>query len=198
MTQRARGRPSGRADRVSATNILAEALDILDCEGLDALTMRALAIRAGVSPMTIHYHFGDRDGLIKALAEFVYTDIDVPSDRNARAQIESLLGAYWAKVVSHPSLTLAIFNRPQVFPDHARRITECLRGLLEDLGLSSTRSLLWLHILVDYTHGAALATAMSAESSSAPDAAAEQAGTTFSQAVSELLDRIAVRERYEH
>lgn len=187
---RGRGRPPGREEGISPAKILSEALTILDSEGLDALTMRALALRAGVNPMTIHYHFTDRDGLIKALAEQVYADVATPAEGSVRAQVEGLLMAYRMKVVAHPSLTLAIFNRPAVFPDHAKRITDSLGALLQGLGLPPGRALLWVHILVDYTHGAALATAMDAESGAMPPAANEEANATYARAVSELLDRI--------
>lgn len=190
MTRR-RGRPPGRDEGISPARILSEALALLDREGLDALTMRGLAQRVGVNPMTIHYHFKDRDGLIMALADAVYADVAAPAEGDARARIEGLLMAYRMKVVAHPSLTLAIFNRPAVFPDHARRITASLGALLQGLGLSPARSLLWVHILVDYTHGAALATAMDAEGGGMPPAAADgEANASYAQAVSELLDRI--------
>ena len=55
--------------------MLEAALDILDGEGADALTMRALAKRSGVNPMTLYHHFGDQDGLIKALSERVYAGV---------------------------------------------------------------------------------------------------------------------------
>ncbi len=159
MTARGRGRPPVDGKTVSPESILSEALRILDAGGLDRLTMRALAIRVGINPMTIYHHFKDRDGLIRSLAEWVYADVAAPEMGDALARLRGLLTAYYAKVVLHPALTLAIFVRPAVFPDHAKRITVDLISLLSELGLSSQRSLRWTHILVDYTHGAALAVA---------------------------------------
>jgi AcrR family transcriptional regulator len=113
--------------------------------------------------MTIYHHFKDRDGLIKALGDKVYSDVSAPAKGDARARVAGLLEAYRAKVVRHPALTLAIFSRPVIFPDHAKRITVDLTNLLKDLGASPKRSLLWVQILVDYTHGAALAVAVREE-----------------------------------
>lgn len=138
---------------------MSEALAILDAEGLDGLTMRALAMRVGINPMTIYHHFKDRDGLIKALAESVYDDVAAPEAGEALSRAKRLLTAYYAKVVLYPALTLAIFARPAVFPDHAKRITDELTSLLGECNGSSQHSLLWTHVLVDYTHGAALAVA---------------------------------------
>lgn len=132
---------------------------MLDADGLDRLTMRALATRVGINPMTIYHHFNDRDGLIKSLAEWVYADVAAPVKGDTLARVRGLLTAYYAKVVMHPALTLAIFVRPAVFPDHAKRITVDLISLLSEFGLSAQRALRWTHILVDYLHDAALAVA---------------------------------------
>lgn len=159
MTLRGRGRPPSDGKAVSPERILSEALRILDADGLDRLTMRALAMRVGINPMTIYHHFKDRDGLIRSLAEWVYADVAAPETGDVDARLRGLLMAYYVKVVLHPALTLAIFARPSVFPDHATRITDRLISLLSEFGLSSQRSLRWTHILVDYIHGAALAVA---------------------------------------
>nr|WP_272214392.1 helix-turn-helix domain-containing protein [Marinicella sp. W31]MDC2879995.1 helix-turn-helix domain containing protein [Marinicella sp. W31] len=51
------------------------ALDLLDQKGVEAFTMRALAERLKVNPMTIHHHFGGRDGLIDAMSEWSYAGV---------------------------------------------------------------------------------------------------------------------------
>ena len=132
---------------------------MLDENGLDQFTMRALAHRVGINPMTIYHHFKDRNGLIRSLSDRAYSDVAAPETNDTHARLRGLLMAYYAKVVMHPALTLAIFAQPSVFPDHAKRITSGVVILLSGLGLSSQRALRWTHILVDYTHGAALAVA---------------------------------------
>ncbi|MFF4974433.1 TetR/AcrR family transcriptional regulator [Streptomyces sp. NPDC001083] len=49
--------------------IVRAAADVLESEGLDALSTRAVAARAGVFPPTIFRLFGDKDGLLEALGE---------------------------------------------------------------------------------------------------------------------------------
>ena len=129
MTARGRGRPPSDGKTVLPERILSNALSILDADGLDRLTMRALAVRVGINPMTIYHHFKDRDGLIRSLAEWVYADVAAPETGDANTRLRGLLMAYYAKVVLHPALTLAIFARPSIFPDHATRITESLISL---------------------------------------------------------------------
>ena len=158
MIARKPGRPAG-GKTIAKKAILADALALLSSDGVDGLTMRALAVRAGITPMTIYHHFGDRDGLIRELAELVYAGVTVPAKGDALTRAQSLLLGYHAKVLLHPSLTLAIFARPVLFPAEARRITETLISLLREAGLSSERALRWAYLLIDYAHGAALAIA---------------------------------------
>ncbi|TIX89716.1 TetR/AcrR family transcriptional regulator [Rhizobium sp. P44RR-XXIV] len=192
MTQRSRGRPRADEENELPAKILAEALALLDSEGFDRLTMRAVAKRASVNPMTIYHHFQDRDGLIGALADIVYADVVPPSEGAPRFRIEGLLKAYRTRVVRHPDLTLAIFNQSAELPDHARRITDSLTKLLGELGLSPSRALLWVHILVDYTHGAALAAAIGRKNGNSQRVAIDEELGNYERAISELLDRLEV------
>lgn len=189
MSSRGRGRPPAAGKTVSPGQILAEALAILETDGLEALTMRALAVRAGINPMTIYHHFDDRNGLIRALAELAYSDLAAPETGNALERAHSLIKAYYSTVVRYPDLTLAIFARSCLFPERARRITDEVRALLTEHGLSSQKSLQWTHILVDYTHGAALAAAPHPKTASAQPAT-EAGLTDFGLGLAELLETI--------
>lgn len=159
--KRPRGRPPRAEAPVSRDDIVEAALDLLDREGTDALTMRALAKRLGINPMTIHHHFGGRDGLIGAMSEAVYAQVTAPENGTPIDRIGRLLKAYHAQVLRHPALTILIFSRPTVFPQQAERITDEISALLAEVGLPDDRTPLWRDILVDFTHGSALATAMS-------------------------------------
>jgi AcrR family transcriptional regulator len=163
--------------------MVVSALDLLDCEGTDALTMRALAERLGINPMTIHHHFGGRDGLIGAMSEAVYAQVTAPDDGTPIDRIGGLLKAYHAQVLCHPALTMLIFSRPTVFPQQAERITNEISAFLAEVGLPDDRTPLWRDILVDFTHGSALATAMSARGSDC----APQDDQGFTMALTELL-----------
>ena len=140
--------------------MLSIALDFLDAEGVEAFTMRALAERIGVNAMTIYHHFGDRDGLIEAMADHAYSSVCAPSAETSLDRIVALMLTYHAQVLRHPGLTLLIFSRPVVLPKQAQRITDDLSQLLIDTGMASQKSRLWVDILVDFTHGAAVATAI--------------------------------------
>jgi len=62
------GRPQTMA--VSVRDALIDsALRLFAIEGIAQCNMRKIAIAAHTTPAMIHYHFGDRDGLIKAVLE---------------------------------------------------------------------------------------------------------------------------------
>jgi AcrR family transcriptional regulator len=167
--------------------MLLGALDLLDAKGVEAFTMRALAERLQINAMTIYHHFGDRDGLIGAMSERTYRCVSAPTSGLPRSRIKALLLSYHAQVLHHPGLTLLIFSRPAVFPEQARRITEDIAALLAEAGLSPHRSRLWVNILVDFTHGAAVATAMGGQSTSDGLGAEND----YDNALAELLNALA-------
>jgi len=154
---RTRGRPV-QGQGMVREDILAEALVLLDEGTGQGLTMRALASRLGVTPMSLYRHVGDQAGLLRALADRVYAQaLEGPGEGvNERAQICELLIRYHQAVGRYPQLTLAIFATPQAFAGVTREITERLTVLLQRI---TDQPLLWRDILVDHAHGSGLALA---------------------------------------
>jgi AcrR family transcriptional regulator len=60
-------RPQRTATTDIAPRVLEAALDLVNEEGPEGLTVRALARSAGVAPMSIYNHFGDKNGVIDAI-----------------------------------------------------------------------------------------------------------------------------------
>lgn len=154
---RPRGRPVHRKG-VTRDDILATALTLLDEGGGDGLTLRALATRLGVTPMSLYHHVGDHAGLLRALSDRVYAQAleGVGEPAAPREEIQSLLTRYYRAVGRHPQLTLAIFATPEAFAGVTRQITDRLATLLAGV---TAEPLLWRDILVDHTHGSGLALA---------------------------------------
>lgn len=63
---------------LSQERIVAEALALLDAEGLEALSMRALGTRLGAGATSIYRHVASKDELIELVADEVYAEIEVP------------------------------------------------------------------------------------------------------------------------
>lgn len=64
---------AGRTRSESRSRILAAALKLLEREGRDAVTTRAVSAAAGVQPPVLYRLFGDKHGLLDALAEYGFT-----------------------------------------------------------------------------------------------------------------------------
>lgn len=83
---------------------------------------------------------------------------------------------------------MLIFSRPSVFPEQARRITEEISSLLAETGLSAHKAQLWLEIFVDFTHGAALATAAGGRRATSEPAEASRYGAALEELLLCLRD----------
>jgi AcrR family transcriptional regulator len=64
----ARSRTRTRQPRATATvdAVVAAAIELIEQDGADQLTIAAITARTGVSHGAIYHHFGDRDGVIRA------------------------------------------------------------------------------------------------------------------------------------
>lgn len=152
---RSRGRPVSGSG-LSKDEILSAALLLLD-EGAGAgLTMRALASKLNVTPMSLYRHVADHAGLLRALAERVYGELlkDKAFFADHGLEVRRLLVCYYEVVARHPQLTLAIFSEPQAFSGVNQEITDHLTSLLKSLTPSPE---IWTDILIDHAHGNGLA-----------------------------------------
>ena len=65
--------PTSRTTRTSSKKlvptVVQAATDLLENKGVQAVTIRAVAAQAHVSPASIYNHFGDKQGILDAIAE---------------------------------------------------------------------------------------------------------------------------------
>lgn len=178
---RPRGRPA-QGKGVARDDILTIALNLLDEGGRQGLSMRALATRLGVTPMSLYHHVEDRAGLLRALSDRVYGEVLEGTDGtlDRLAEVRALLVRYHDAVGKHPQLTLAIFSEPQAFAGVSRQITERLSSLLAAI---TPEFVLWRDILVDHAHGSGLALVSARGDQVKVDAMREQ----YRQALDRLL-----------
>ena len=67
-------------ERVTLTvdRVVDAGLSLADREGLDGLSMRALASRLGVVPMALYKHVANKDELLDAMVDRVWSEVDAP------------------------------------------------------------------------------------------------------------------------
>jgi AcrR family transcriptional regulator len=68
----------GRKEQLSRERIVAEAVRLLDAEGMEALSMRSLGTRLGAGATSLYRHVASKDELIELVVDEVYAEVDVP------------------------------------------------------------------------------------------------------------------------
>jgi AcrR family transcriptional regulator len=72
--------PKGQSRRrLSRERVLRAAITHADAGGLEALTMRTLAEELGVAPMALYRHIANKDDLVDAMVDVVFSEIDLPA-----------------------------------------------------------------------------------------------------------------------
>lgn len=67
-----------RKEQLSRERIVAEAVKLLDAEGLEALSMRTLGTRLGAGATSLYRHVASKDELIELVVDEVYAEVAVP------------------------------------------------------------------------------------------------------------------------
>jgi AcrR family transcriptional regulator len=69
----------GSRQRLSRERVLQAAIANADAGGLEALSMRQLAEMLGVAPMALYRHVANKDDLVDAMVDVVFSEIGVPA-----------------------------------------------------------------------------------------------------------------------
>jgi AcrR family transcriptional regulator len=116
----------------TATRILAAAADLLETGGTEAVTMRKLAARVGVTPMALYRHFSDREALLAAVADDAFARLgaewsEVAWSGDPDDDLDNALERYLDFAMARPRLYAFLFvdprgearRFPEDFADHA-------------------------------------------------------------------------------
>lgn len=130
------GSRRGRPPRVSRDEVVDSALAIADAEGLDAVSMRAVASRLGVGTMTLYSHVPGRVELIDAMVDRAYADFELPQPDTAwRPALETYARSYWRMLRTHAWLLQINPWRLPLAP-HVFAADEAAYASLADTGLT--------------------------------------------------------------
>ena len=154
---------TGRGIRKGLTQsqVLNEAFAIVDADGPDALTMRALAARLSVAPMALYNHFRDREAILNALAVMVFENLAAQSPygtkqktsrRGWRLRLRQIMLTAETFASQHPHLYRLAMTHPNKPAVGFQLAAEAL-NLLADAGLSRTEALNAFHAFVLMMHG---------------------------------------------
>lgn len=119
--------------------ILDAALTLADEKGLDAVSMRAVAERTGVTPMALYPHVGSKaallDGMLgRLLADMLPSDMATGKPTDWRQRLRTIAHLARGLAHRHPWAAALIFSRPSVAPD-AVRVVDQIYTALRDAGV---------------------------------------------------------------
>lgn len=111
------GRPQ-KHDEATAQSLLDAGEELLVEGGVSAVSVRAVADRAGTTTRAVYALFGSKSGLIEAIAATGYELLGelvraVPRTADPRADLVAVGGAFRAFAIEHPSLFRLTFERVQ-------------------------------------------------------------------------------------
>jgi len=164
-TKKKRGatrRPKARRRRGAPANplqrglIVAAALQLVDREGLKALSMRRLGAELGVDPMAVYYHLPNKQALLDAIVEAVMGSIDLSVDDPSKPVEERILTAahaYRDVLLAHANALPILLAHGPVTPV-AMRPVELLIGILRDAGLPPAEALMGMDVIAGAVRGA--------------------------------------------
>jgi AcrR family transcriptional regulator len=120
---------------LTRARILQAALDLADERGLNAVTMRAVAERLGVTPMALYAHVRDKEGLLDGLVERVLDEVPTPDlSLPWQKRLEALARTVNDVANSHPQAFPLLLTRPAATRG-AVRVREIVYAALFDAGV---------------------------------------------------------------
>jgi AcrR family transcriptional regulator len=142
----------GRAPTLTRDQIAGAALEVIDREGLEALSMRRLAAELGVAAMSLYRYFRDKDELLDAVVEASSRQAEsrVVLAGTWQQQLRTLMGALRRNLTRHPSLVQIRLARPMLTPA-ALRLTEGAMRVLTGAGFPSATAARAYRTLFLYT-----------------------------------------------
>src|SRR6476620_11131748 len=104
---------AGTKPRLSRDLVLAKALELVDAEGLDALTMRRLGQELGRDPMSLYRYAQNRAALLDGVTELVLNELAIiPDDPDWQSQLRRIAKELPVLVPRHPNVVALPVTRP--------------------------------------------------------------------------------------
>ena len=154
------GDPASNGSRkITREAVLAAALEIIDRDGADALSMRRLARALNRDPMILYRHAPNKAALLDGVAETVLAQLDVDaSDPDWAGQLRAVARSYRTLALAHPHVVPLIVTRPLATPLGLRppgtlRPLEDILALLTRAGFSGPDALHIYRALFGFLHG---------------------------------------------
>jgi AcrR family transcriptional regulator len=149
--------------------ISAAALQLIDQEGLDGLSMRRLGTELGVEAMALYHHFRNKGELLDGVMDRMLDEIEW-TERGSLPpliRLRKMFESYRQLAVKHPHAFILLAYR-RFNTEHSFALYERVLDAMADLGLDATHSARYFRMFGYYMNGAGMAEI--ASRATAPDA----------------------------
>jgi AcrR family transcriptional regulator len=140
---------------LTSEDIAATALELVDRDGLEALSMRRLADELGVGTMTLYGYFRSKSELLDALMDVSvsFAGAELPGDAEPwRDRVTALARTMRDWLESHPALVQIRLQQTMTRPSQFAVTERAMQALL-DAGLDRTEAARAFRILFTYVFG---------------------------------------------
>ena len=143
--------------------VIAEALAVISADGVQALSMRALAGRLGVVPGALYRHVRSKEQLYDLILDNVLAEVDCQPDHSLdwAGQVTALAQRLRAVLENHPGIAGLLKTRDPLSP-HSLALAEAFLAPLHAAGMAERQTALAFRLIYDYTLGFALSDRTSA------------------------------------
>jgi AcrR family transcriptional regulator len=152
--------PAAAKDRkITREMVMTTALELIDRDGADALSMRRLAHALDRDPMILYRHAANKAAVLDGVTETVVAQLHVnPADPDWNAQLRTVARAYRALALAHPHVVPLLVTRPLATPLALRphgtlRPLEDILTLLTQAGFTGRDALHVYRALFGFLHG---------------------------------------------
>jgi AcrR family transcriptional regulator len=148
-----------RNGKVTREVVLTTALEIIDRDGAEGLSMRRLARALDRDPMILYRHAPNKAALLDGVVEVVLAQLKVdPADPDWAAQLRAVARDYRQLALAHPHVVPLLVTRPLATPLALRppgtlRPLEDVLALLTHAGFSGPDALHIYRALFGFLHG---------------------------------------------
>lgn len=148
-------RASRHRDPLTRERIIRAALDLMDAEGLEAVTMRRIGRELGVEAMSLYNHVQDKEDILDGICELVMTEFEFPDLTDDWAESCRRAARAWRQLLkAHPDvMRLFAEARGPVRTIDSMRPMEFALRLLRGAGLSDRDTAQAFHAFGGYIQG---------------------------------------------
>lgn len=137
--------------RLDRDRVVEAAIAMVDRDGADAVSMRALAAELGVTPMALYNHVADKRDLLAAVAERILAETTFEHDhRDWRARVEACFRALRNMCLRHPGAA-RLMEMEGVAPAAVFAPMKVTLGALSEAGLDPADALRAYFTLIAFT-----------------------------------------------